>query len=92
MKSAAVCLLAVVSAGLANALEPVSDDYWDTTRHPNTGPNVNFSVVQEFDAQRMTCACALFGSFDSASWTMHRSNVLEVFRSTPPGGFFLLFR
>ena len=92
MKSVAVCLLAVVTVGIANALEPVSDDYWDTTRHPKNEPNVNFSVMQEFDAQCKICACAIFDSFDSASWTMHRSNVLEVFRSTPPGGFFLLVR
>lgn len=92
MKSAAVCLLAVASVGIANALEPMADDFWDTTKYARLEPNVNFSAMQEFDAQGRTCALAVFESFDSALWTMHRSNMLEVFRSTPPGGFFLLAR
>ena len=92
MKKAFFCLILTVFASGAGALEPVADEFWDTTRYSTVPPNANAAELPVIDTESMTRGFAVSRFFDREAWTLHRSRALEVFRSIPPGGMFLIIR
>jgi len=80
----AACALVALSSA---ALEPTVDDFWDTRNYTTVAPNVQTSAGGPLDTEAFTCAPVAFESFDSCTWTLHQSNALRVFRSTPATGF-----
>lgn len=83
-------MTAIVASGVAAAGS--DDDFWDTTGRVETEPNFQTAVLSALDAESCSCASAAAETFDSLAWTEHLSDVLKVFRSTPPCGVFLLIR
>jgi len=74
------------------AQDASADDYWDPTTYQTVPPNEKAAVFATLDAQSATCGYGVAALFDSCAWTLHQSNTLRIFRSTPPSGFFLQIR
>ena len=89
MRQMVLSLFAAAAMSGVAALEPTCDDFWDTRNYVTVEPNTCAVVAAVLDAQPATCGIAAAESFDSQTWTLHLSNVLRIFRSTPPTGFLM---
>lgn len=83
----------VLGAALgASALSSFADDYWDPSTYKTITPNEKASASVMFVGPLVTCGFGVADSFDSCAWTLHQSNALRIFRSTPPSGFLFQVR